>query len=239
MLRQFCRRSRLAVAVGMGQLKGISNDIARILCAPFLRLASPVSDVAPMNRVEQGEYNRHGKALDSGTYELLFAFHRTQFVDRLRHRYDETRPEVEPLPSYAHWPRELTLHKRVFTRLQDHIGSSGIAFHDAGRLRCGRIRTICAQAIGGAVRTVLFIDVFAELTAEDRRFDPFAVYAYINTRLVYAMAGDPEVRIILPDDVVSHVACLTYPAGTFGCQRETMAVHCLDRGRRMHLYTWR
>lgn len=218
MLRQACRRSRMAAALsdvtghsnGTGALHDLLND------GDQRRKALPDTS----------------QWMPDSTYGLLLHYLNANG----QNQYDDARGSVHParlgtmlLTQDAVPLAKLSHRDRDFSIYSQHEGNSHILFRSAdGSTRSGTITEIWCKAVPpmptNDIRTFVRIAAHLPLLPDDAAKDPFQHFPGFKRHMFYAVGSEYDV-LIDKEDIIYTATLDFFAPGEFGIDAATMAVY--------------
>lgn len=234
-LTRFCSRGRLEANLAD---MNYANDPP--LLAQLSRLFASDAPEHPrtpptIDSAEQAEFLRTASQLSEQDYSRILSHMRGLGIECCSWLDFDSSPQTPALPPRARLLPDITLDGRKYSCHHCHYGNSSIQFdlthlHGVPRLG-GFIEHIWEIPVDGLLRTFISVRIHSELTEQEQACTPFAQYPRLLSQLVPA-APSTTCIIIEPAQIVSHVVAYPRPAGSFGIDRDTLALcSALDRGR--------
>lgn len=218
MLRQACRRGRMAAAM-TDATTGESDDTSE------LRNLLKTEDRRRKDLPDNSQW------MTDITYGLLL--HHLNAQNHVR--YDDARGGVRPvrlgsllLTQDAIPLTKLSYREREFSINSQHEGNSRILFRAAdGSTHSGIITEMWCKAIHPSteIRTFVRVAVHRPLLAEDATKDPFQHFPGFKRRMFYAVRSEHDNLIIEKDDIIYHATHDFFPPGEFGIEQATIAIY--------------
>ncbi|KAJ7215446.1 hypothetical protein GGX14DRAFT_608378 [Mycena pura] len=242
MLRQMCRRGRLLAAIkdSTQEVDSKSPVVAamQILSPP----GSVDTDLANLQQLPPAEgtaFNGSGVVLADSMYELILEYWNNTYSPSYIHKSDLTfdllNSGVKVLPSRAVQLTHFTHKIRLFSPFKKHHGNSSISFRhpSTGQKDMGFIRSIWTQVLEGQKRTFVFVQPHTDTDPVDAAKMPYLTHPRFKCTVKYTNPRHPKSELIVePRHIISHVAYLPCPQGTFDIQKAiTIFVDSLHRNR--------
>lgn len=244
MLRQICRRGRLAgLANSYNENDSFLGKALQLLFPNYTQAksASLAADSSLDNQsdIAAAKFNSKGTTLPPHVYELILQHVNT--VDgpgTFRHRSVLPHPpDANVLPALAVPVSHIEHQGRGYSTFSSHPGNSSITFFNTTlrTIDAGFILSMWSQVLMGRTRTFVVVAPHTPLSAQDRAQDPYASRPGLQGILVYS---DPSLalerrRVVLEvTQFHSHIAYRDRPSGTFGIAQGTrVLINSLHRNR--------
>ncbi|KZW01819.1 hypothetical protein EXIGLDRAFT_786697 [Exidia glandulosa HHB12029] len=244
MLRQICRRSRLAAQVKGRQYDDTVSDLqpssvlfrstrsVQSSSAQRQLKAGPRTDLDPE---QEAKTRASGTPLAASHYDLLLAYLNSRGSSWKHALHGPHSFSDAILPTTAEHKRTCTFNNHGFSIRSVHMGQASVQLQSQDQSGNayrwpGLISTIFNICLEGAIRTFFVVDLHAPLSAEDNAKNPFAILPGFQIMAVYAHFMGSV--IVEPHEVFARVAFYDRPGGTFDIERPIRLLRVLDRGRR-------
>ena len=220
MLRQICRRGRLAGFVrDYINLDSVFGEALRILFPEAI--ADPVEPSAPTHHsdLEAAQYNSKGVLLSPEIYNVILELVNSESSTLFfRHCNNLPHPlHALVLPPLANPIRKIEHNGRGYTSFLSHPGNSSISYYMNGNVDSGFITSIWSQVLQGKKRIFIVVAPHTPLSAPDATCSPYTSRIGLLGMVVYSQPtlARPQV-VIQPSQIRGHVAYYSRPPGTFG-----------------------
>lgn len=224
MLRQMCRRGRLTAFLRNPVLSEDSFD-------PMIFLG----------RKYNGRKNPKGiglKPVPDNIYEEILAYINKESTPSFRHCKSMPHPKnARVLSRFALRVNQFSHKERQYSTFELHPGNSTVRFEPGSTSgNTGHIESIWRYDLdgNGDLSTFIVISNHQSLSIEDATLNPFRARPGFLVKVVYARnPNDHQVlTIVQSDNIVSHLAYIDRPSGTFGIEGNmTVLIDSLHRNR--------
>ncbi|TFK45356.1 hypothetical protein OE88DRAFT_1788760, partial [Heliocybe sulcata] len=221
MLRQICRRGRLATLIQ--QQSSADDPLAKAY------------EILTGRRFTLGEYLKllktaaAGETLPAAVYDLILSYLQAKGEPVRHHSHFPHPSQAVVLPRHRIRKRHFKHQNRDFAERTIHEGNSSITFccQDGG-VGAGFIDAAWMQLVGDRVHLFIAVSIHHTLSEDDQQKNPFAQRPGFLVQVFY----DCPLRqvIIRPHDIISHAAICRRPARTFGIHVPILILHDLNRG---------
>jgi len=229
MLRRMCQQQRLLVRLE-GDTEFQAKDERGDSVSSILLAGSHISEerLTSSTRISDTTAKRRYSKLDRTVYDAILAYLATR-GEHLQHRQvSEYRPGIEVLTQQAQAVDHIEIHARRFGRKDQHEGNSLVWFHTGPNAQSmGFIEAMWRLIIADEPRIFLVIQ---ELEGVPEEQDPFSEFPGFGCRVAYSHDSGRR-GIIEAKALISHLAALRRPAGTFGIDSEVIVLCNLNQGR--------
>jgi hypothetical protein len=228
MLRQICRRQRLAAEIAdrEHQSSETSSKAAQLLSST--QSQPPAPDAKKSEMLPDDLYSLMLVRINAArSREGLAMLHDYRV---LPHPAKAVVLSGDACPS-ARFP--VAEKGWTFSTGDTHRGNSAVLFRtDTREGQCtGFITSFWSKEILGKLHSFAAVHPHAPLEGKDIELDPLRSFPGFRNVLLYTKSYRPLVLIEM-SDIVGHAPLYVYPEGTFGIAKSTMSVHTyLARGR--------
>lgn len=239
MLRQICRRGRLAGLTNIhNNTDSLFNKASRLLFADPAKV-SGASNLDNQSDVQAAEFNSKGSTLPLDLYELILQhINAIDGPNTFRHRNALPHPlDAHVLPPLA-LPVSRIEHKgHGYSTFTSHPANSSISFFNGtlNTFDAGFIVSMWCQVLMGQTRTFIVVAPHTPLSDYDRTQSPYVTRPGFQATLVYSEPTPVlECRHVVLEtpQIHSHIAFRDRPAGTFGIEQPTrILLDSLHRNR--------
>lgn len=228
MLRQICRRGRLAALV---------HDM--IKTSRHTKLKSALSILIPksylnVTKAANTPNIKKRQPIPDDLYSLFLSFLNSESSTPIRHFNQLPHPDNATILSPTAVPKSHIEHKkRTYSVFSNHAGNSSISFRSNGDIEYGQIKAIWTDEINKTT-DLLVVSTYHRLSDHDNRLHPYSELPGLLCSVVYSESTKrpPNLIIIRPEQIIGHIGSLKRPAGTFGIRDEiVILVDSLHRNR--------
>jgi hypothetical protein len=226
MLHQICQHGRLIGCLHDSSSNPLSLTSTKTLSDILLQTAGIQEDPGACLKIVPPDV--YGAILSYLNFQTLFPF---------RHAQALPHPDnARVLPRTAISVRHFKHKGRDYSTVDMHPGNSSVHFLAQGRAitaDSGHIEVIWRYKIDRILCTFVMVSAHQNLSPQDETRDPYVSYTGFLAKLVYARQTNNLSLVILEQDqIVSHAAYYTRPAGTFGIRHSTsVLINSLHRYR--------
>lgn len=227
MLRQICRRGRLAALV---------HDM--IKTSRHTKLKSALSILIPKSylnsNVTEAPNVKKRQPIPDDIYSLFLSFLNAESPTPIRHFNQLPHPDNATILSPIAVPKSHIEHKkRTYSVFSNHAGNSSISFRSNSDIQYGQIKAIWTHEINGTT-DLLVVSTYHRLSDHDNQLHPYSKLPGLLCSVVYSDSTKRPSNLIVirPQQIIGHIGSLKRPAGTFGIQDEiVILVDSLHRNR--------
>ncbi|KAJ7907902.1 hypothetical protein B0H13DRAFT_1617989 [Mycena leptocephala] len=210
----------------------------RIL-SPQTPVNTDLSSLQQLSPADETAFNGSGVILEDSIYELILDYwNRTYSPSYIRTTdltFELLERGVKVLPTRGVQLTHFTHKIRLFSTFKKHHGNSSISFRhpSTGWKDMGFIRSIWTQVLQGQKRTFVFVQPHTDMKTADDAKTPYLKHPRFACTVKYTEPRQPHPELVVePRHIISHVAYLPLPKGTFGIQKAiTIFVDSLHRNR--------
>lgn len=235
MLRQMSKRARLEAIIHDASVSNAEDPVARL--AKILSLTKSAHPQDSLTSYESAQLLAKSPPMDDAHYRQTLEYLNRYRIDGryFRSWKDVLRldPQILVLPPCAMQPHTFIANNRTYSDQQSHTGNSAIQFLDprSGIPHTGFIQHIYSIVLELRMHTMIFVRPHKLLAQHDAEKAPFIHLFHFKTQLFDAESSGDMV-VIEPQHIITHVTTLRRPIGTYGIDKETLAVcWAADRGR--------
>ncbi|KAJ7271760.1 hypothetical protein C8J57DRAFT_1179741 [Mycena rebaudengoi] len=243
MLRQMCRRGRLLATI-KDSTQETDSDSPIVAAMRILSPQAPVttdssSRIEQLSPADETAFNGSGALLDASIYDRILDYwnhtYSPSYIRATDFTFELLERGVKVLPTRGVPLAHFTHKIRLFSPFKKHHGNSSISFRhpSTGRKELGFIRSIWTQVLQGQKRTFVFVQPHTDMKPADAAKTPYLTHPRFECTVKYTEPWQPQPELIIePRHIISHVAYLPLPKGTFGIQQAiTIFVDSLHRNR--------
>jgi len=192
--------------------------------------AMPATDTPPTAKEIEKLYATRGDLIPPEIYNALLMYINANTMEPFHHcaNLPHTTPRVLPQIAIKHkWFIHLT---QLFGPCSLNPGNSCISFRtSSGMVGSGEIIGIWSYFLDGIMCDFLAVLPHSRLSNEDSGRNPYNLFPGFQCTVVYAQSIN-QIIIIEPTHLISHLAQLVRPPGTFGISRSIIILnHSLNR----------
>lgn len=228
MLRTIVRRQRFhAYCQSTGQPGNTRlSSILQTLIPPVV--ATPTHTQPIPDEIER-LYKTCGDLVPPEIYNALLTYINANTMEPFHHCADLPHTNSRVLPQIAIKHKWFTHRTRLFGSHSLNPGNSCISFGTSSGTGSGDIIGIWSHFLDGTMRDFLAISPHSPLSDEDSARNPYKLFTGFQCTVVYKQPIN-QVVIIEPIHLISHLAQLVRPPGTFGMSRSILILnHSLNR----------
>ena len=195
--------------------------------------AMPATDTPPTAKEIEKLYATRGDLIPPEIYNALLMYINANTMEPFHHcaNLPHTTPRVLPQIAIKHKRFiHLTILTWLFGPRSLNPGNSCISFRtSSGTVGSGEIISICSYFLDSIMRDFLAVLPHSRLSNEDSGRNPYDLFPGFQCTVVYAQSIN-QIIIIEPTHLISHLAQLVWPPGTFGISRSIIILnHSLNR----------
>jgi len=233
MLRTIIRRQRFHAYVQNASEHG-NTRLSSILQTLVPHVAIPAIGVRTPPTPEEVErlYETEGDLVPPDIYNALLVYINATTMDPFHHCADFPHTNPRVLPQIAIKRKRFTHLTRLFGPHSLNPGNSCISFRTlSGMVKSGEIIGIWSHFLDGIIRDFLAVSPHLPLSDEDSAHNPYNLFPGFQCTVVYSHSTN-QIVIIEPIHIISHLAKLVRPPGTFGMSRSILILnHSLNCNR--------
>jgi hypothetical protein len=218
MLRTIVRRQRFHAYCQSAEQHGNTR------LSSILRTLVPHVPVTPANAPPIPEeierlYETHSDVVPPDIYNALLAYINENTMEPFHHCADLPHTNLRVLPQIAIKHKWITHLTRLFGPNSLNPGNSCVSFWTSSGVdrvvRSGEIIGIWSHLLDGIMREFLAVSPHLPLSEEDSARNPYNSFPGFRCTVVYKQLTN-QIVIIEPIHLISHLAQLVRPPGTFG-----------------------